>query len=75
VHEFARDVARHTSPGAMAVIKRQLHIDAHGDLDTAYRRAVADMDRMIGEPDFAHGLAAMRARHRPRYLPRGPRAD
>lgn len=75
VHEFAREVAQHGSPSAMAVIKRQLHVDAHGDLDTAYRRAVSDMNRMIGEPDFAHGLAAVRARRRPQYLPRDPRAD
>lgn len=70
VQQYARDVARHTSPAAMAVIKRQLHVDAHGDLDAAYRRAVADMDRMAGEPDFTRGLAAARDRQRPRYLPR-----
>lgn len=74
VHEFARDVAQHASPSAMAVIKRQLHIDAHGDLDTAYRRAVEHMNRMVGERDFVQGLAAVRARKRPRYLPRDPAA-
>jgi enoyl-CoA hydratase/carnithine racemase len=75
VHEFARDVAQHASPSAMAVIKRQLHIDAHSDLDTAYRRAVADMNRMVGEQDFARGLAATKAGQQPRYLPRNPEAD
>lgn len=74
VHEYARDIAQHTSPSAMAVIKRQLHVDAHGDLETAYLRAVAEMNRMVGEPDFAHGLSAVKARRRPRYLPKPPAA-
>jgi enoyl-CoA hydratase/carnithine racemase len=72
VHEFARDVAQHASPSAIAVIKRQLHVDAHADLDTAYRNAVAEMNRMVGQDDFERGLAAMRAGRRPRYLPRDP---
>lgn len=70
VQAFARGVAQHSSPGAMAVMKRQLYIDANGDLDTAYRRAVEDMNRMVGEPDFARGLAATREGRLPRFLPR-----
>lgn len=74
-HDFANDVAQHSSPLAMAVIKRQLHVDAHGDLDTAYQRSVADMNRMVGEEDFARGLAAVKARRRPQYLPRDHATD
>lgn len=69
VHHFASEAARHVSPEAMAVIKRQLHVDAHRDLDSAYRRAVDDMNRMVGERDFARGLAAVRAGLRPCYRP------
>lgn len=75
VHDFAREIAQHASPSAMAVIKRQLHIDAHDDLDTAYRRAVADMNRMVGQEDFARGLTAVKARRRPQYLPRELETD
>jgi len=67
VRSVAVAAARNVSPGAMAVIKRQLHVDAHDGLDDAYRRAVADMNRMVGEPDFAAGIAAVRAGQRPRY--------
>jgi enoyl-CoA hydratase/carnithine racemase len=74
VHEFARTIAQHASPGAMAAMKRQLYVDANGDLDTAYKRAVEDMNRMVGEPDFAVGLAASRDRQLPRFLPREPPA-
>jgi enoyl-CoA hydratase/carnithine racemase len=64
VHDFARGMARHSSPSALRVMKRQVYVDAQGDLETAYLRAVEDMNRMVGEPDFAAGLAATRERRR-----------
>lgn len=64
VQEFARSMARHSSPSALRVMKRQVYIDAQGDLETAYVRAVDDMNRMVGEPDFATGLAATRKKRR-----------
>jgi enoyl-CoA hydratase/carnithine racemase len=75
VHEFARRIAQHASPGAMAVMKRQLYVDANGDLETAYLRAVKDMNRMVGEPDFARGLAAARERRLPCFLPPEPAVE
>jgi enoyl-CoA hydratase/carnithine racemase len=54
-------------------MKRQIYRDAWGDLsdlETAYVRAVEDMDRMAGEPDFRAGLRAVRERRRPQFLPR-----
>jgi enoyl-CoA hydratase/carnithine racemase len=70
VHDFARGMARHSSPSALRVIKRQVYVDAQGDLETAYLRAVEDMNRMVGEPDFATGLAATRERRRTDFRPR-----
>jgi enoyl-CoA hydratase/carnithine racemase len=67
VQEFARTMAHHSSPAAVRVMKRQVYVDAQGDLETAYVRAVEDMNRMVGEPDFAAGLAATRARQRPDF--------
>jgi enoyl-CoA hydratase/carnithine racemase len=64
VQEFAASMARHGSPAALRVMKRQIYIDAQGDLETAYLRAVDDMNRMVGEPDFATGLAATRQKRR-----------
>jgi enoyl-CoA hydratase/carnithine racemase len=75
VHEFAGSIARHSSPSSLAVMKRQLYVDAYGDLETAYVRAVEDMDRMVGEADFSEGLSAMRERRRPTFLPRSARKD
>ena len=70
VQGFARDIAQHSSPSALAVMKRQLYVDASGDLETAYVRAVEDMNRMVAEPDFATGLAAVNERRRPQFMPR-----
>jgi enoyl-CoA hydratase/carnithine racemase len=64
VQDFARSMARHSSPAALRVMKRQVYVDAQGDLETAYVRAVEDMNRMVGEPDFATGLAATRNKRR-----------
>ncbi|WP_375482555.1 enoyl-CoA hydratase-related protein [uncultured Jatrophihabitans sp.] len=75
VHEFARGMAQHSSPAALKVIKRQVYLDAWGDLETAYERAVTDMNRMVGEPDFSVGLRAARRRERARYLPRDDEVD
>jgi enoyl-CoA hydratase/carnithine racemase len=69
VHEFARNLAWHSSPSSLKVMKRQIYLDAWADLEVAYVRAVEDMDRMVGEPDFSAGLKATRDRRRARFLP------
>ncbi|GAB2483033.1 Clp protease/crotonase-like domain-containing protein [Jatrophihabitans fulvus] len=77
VHEFARGMAQHSSPNSLRVMKRQVYRDAWGDLsdlETSYTRAVEDMDRMAGEPDFRTGLRSVRDRTPPRFLPR-PHTD
>jgi enoyl-CoA hydratase/carnithine racemase len=75
VHHFARSLAQHSSPSSLKIIKRQLWLDAWTDLETAYTRAVSDMNRMITEPDFTTGLNATRHRQQPTYLPRDSAAD
>ena len=69
VHEFARNLAWHSSPSSLKVMKRQVYLDAWADLEVAYARAVEDMNRMVGEPDFSTGLQATRDRRRARFLP------
>jgi enoyl-CoA hydratase/carnithine racemase len=66
--EYARRIAQHSSPSSIAVMKRALHRDALGDLHDAYEQSVADMNRMVSEPDFSVGLAAMRSRTTPAFL-------
>ena len=68
VIDFARRLARHSSPSSLAMMKRAVLVDAVGDLDTAYRRSVEDMDAALASDDFRIGLAAARAKVSPDYL-------
>jgi enoyl-CoA hydratase/carnithine racemase len=65
VADYARGMAQHSSPASVAVMKRQIYVDAYLDLETAYTRSVADMNRMVAGSDFSEGLRAMRERRRP----------
>ncbi|WP_326835378.1 enoyl-CoA hydratase-related protein [Amycolatopsis rhabdoformis] len=66
--EYARGIARHSSPASLAAIKRQLYVDAEADLDQAYLSSVSAMNAMVAGPDFRTGLRAMRAKQRPWFL-------
>jgi enoyl-CoA hydratase/carnithine racemase len=57
---YARDLARHSSPHSLRLMKRQIFQDAWGDLADAYRRSVDDMNASMTHPDFRLGVAAMR---------------
>ncbi|MDQ1518095.1 MAG: hypothetical protein QOE80_3925 [Actinomycetota bacterium] len=66
--DFARRLARESSPESLRTMKRALFIDAAGDLDTAYRRAGADMEAALRHPDLKEGLAAFKERRPPDFL-------
>ncbi len=65
--EYAHRLATEVSPAATREAKRQLYADLHGDVGTAVSRSEALLDRMMAEPDFAEGVAAMRERRPPRF--------
>ena len=67
VHEHARRIARECSPASVRVIKRQLYVDSEGDLDSAYRTSVREMEQMMHGKDFRTGVRALRNRTRPLY--------
>jgi enoyl-CoA hydratase/carnithine racemase len=66
--EFAGRLARESSAESLRVMKRQLFVDSAGDLGTAYRRSVDDMDAALRHPDLKEGLAAFRERRPPDFL-------
>lgn len=67
VQDYASEMARHSSPASVGVMKRQLYVDADIDLETAYVRSVRDMNDMMAAPDFSRGVSALRDRRRPYY--------
>jgi enoyl-CoA hydratase/carnithine racemase len=66
---YARKMAAELSPAALAVIKRQIYDDMHRDQRAALQWSVDEMKRMVKEPDFVEGAAALGDRRPPRFGP------
>ena len=64
---YARTIAEQVSPAAMAGIKTQVYRHATAALDAALADADALMRAMVGEPDFAEGVAAFRGKRSPSF--------
>jgi enoyl-CoA hydratase/carnithine racemase len=67
--EYARRLATEISPSSLAVIKRQIYDDLQRDQRSALEWSVAEMKRMVKEPDFEEGTAALGERRPPRFGP------
>ena len=65
--DYARQMAAEISPSSLRVMKRQLWDDMTGELGPSVKFAVDIMERMVGEPDFAEGVAAFQARRPPAF--------
>jgi enoyl-CoA hydratase/carnithine racemase len=65
---YARRLARNSSSESLRTMKRQIFVDAWGDLEDAYRRSVEDMNAAMSHPDFHRGVAALRERRAPDFL-------
>jgi enoyl-CoA hydratase/carnithine racemase len=66
--EFARRLARESSPQSLRTMKRQVNVDATSDLDDAYRRSVEDMNAALAHPDLRIGIKAQRQKTPPDFL-------
>jgi enoyl-CoA hydratase/carnithine racemase len=66
--EYARRLARHSSPESLRMMKRAILIDAVGPIGEAYDRSVADMNDALRHPDIKEGLAALRERRPTNFL-------
>ncbi|MFI6294498.1 enoyl-CoA hydratase-related protein [Nonomuraea sp. NPDC050790] len=66
---YARELAVHSSPASMAVIKRQVWNDWDVTLEASARTAVQEMLASFGRPDFAEGVASFLERRNPSFPP------
>lgn len=64
---YGRDLAENCSPLSMALIKRQVYLDADRSFATALYEAKNLTDRSIAFPDFAEGMAAFGEKRKPEY--------
>ncbi|MEU8269815.1 enoyl-CoA hydratase-related protein [Sphaerisporangium sp. NPDC049002] len=68
---YARELAAHSSPASMAVIKRQVWGAWQESLDDSATEAVRLMIEAFGRPDFAEGVASFLERRPPAFPPLG----
>ncbi|MEV4898502.1 enoyl-CoA hydratase-related protein [Nonomuraea sp. NPDC055795] len=66
---YARELAAHSSPASMAVIKRQVWNDWDVTLEASAKTAVQEMLASFGRPDFAEGVASFLERRDPDFPP------
>ena len=72
--EYAAELATHSSPTSMAVMKRQVYGDwERGVVDTS-TDAVALMKASLRRPDFKEGVASFLEKRTPRFSPVDPNA-
>jgi enoyl-CoA hydratase/carnithine racemase len=67
--EYAREIARHCSPRALAAVKQQVRADWPGAFSAAFDRSLTLMVDSIDRPDFGEALAALRNGRPPRFPP------
>ena len=66
---YARELAVHSSPASMAVMKRQIWGDWNQSLESSESAAVRQMVKAFTRPDFAEGVASFLERREPRFPP------
>jgi enoyl-CoA hydratase/carnithine racemase len=66
-YRYAKDLAASVSAGSLAATKRQIALDLHRGVGEAVAESAERMDKMMGEPDFAEGVAALRDKRPPDF--------
>jgi enoyl-CoA hydratase/carnithine racemase len=66
-HRYAVDLAATVSAGSLASTKRQIALDLHRGVGASVADSASRMDDMVGEPDFAEGVAALREKRPPNF--------
>ncbi len=69
---YAAELARFSSPRAMAAVRYQVYADLDEDFETSWTRTLAIMQRMNAHADFAEGIASFTERRNPVFEPLPP---
>ena len=66
-YAYARMLATTVSAGSLAATKRQIGLDLHRGLGASVTESAVRLDAMMGEPDFAEGVAALDEKRPPNF--------
>ncbi|MGI9624369.1 MAG: enoyl-CoA hydratase, partial [Acidimicrobiales bacterium] len=66
-HAYATDLAATVSRRSLAETRRQIWLDQHRDVRSAIEAAAPLLDEMMGEEDYAKGVAALVAKEPPGF--------
>jgi len=66
-YAYATTLATTVSPGSLAETKRQIYTDLHRDVGAAVEEAAVLLRRMMTEPAFAEGVAALTEKRPPAF--------
>lgn len=68
VQSYAHVLATNVSPASVSATKRQLYLDLiRHDVGTSVEESETLLNHMMGGPDYAIGVAALRAKQQPRF--------
>jgi len=65
--DYARSMIASVSPGSLRETRRQIYADLHRDVAASVEDSERLLERMMREPDFAEGVAALLAKRTPRW--------
>ncbi len=65
--DYVREMVATVSPGSLRETRRQIYADLHRDVGSSVADSEALIERMMREPDFAEGVAALLEKRAPRW--------
>ncbi len=64
---YAADLASSVSAGSLRATRQQVYLDQHRGVGTSVDDSRVRLDRMMGEPDYGKGVAALREKRPPEF--------
>ena len=64
---YASGLAEGVSPASLRSTRQQIYLDLHRGVGAAVEEAGSRLERMMREPDFAEGAAALAQKRPPRF--------